>query len=185
MNKKMKLLIVGGAFAAAIGASTMLYNSLKAEYAPPEIAQAMPAADKKKAAAPDFSVVDAAGSAVNFSDFKGKPIVLNFWASWCPPCRVEMPEFDRVSESLGGDVVFLMVNMTDGSRETKEKAQDYVNKEGFSFPIYFDTAASAASAYGITALPTTYFIDKESNVVKGIRGSIDAATLQSGIELIR
>lgn len=190
MNQKTKFILIAVSLAAVIGGSAILYNSLKTEYAPPEMAKAgqqnsQSVADPKKMAAPDFAVFDANGNTIRLVDFKGKPIILNFWASWCPPCRAEMPEFDKISQSLGDDVVLLMVNMTDGSRETKEKAQDYIKKEGFSFPIYFDTKQSAASAYGITALPTTYFIDRNGSIVKSVRGAINAATLEAGIARIR
>ncbi|MDQ9824562.1 TlpA disulfide reductase family protein, partial [Acinetobacter sp. 163] len=78
--------------------------------------------------APDFTVYTVDGEAVKLSDYFGKPIVLNFWASWCGPCKMEMPEFNKMAETLDGEVQFLMVNMTDGSRETVETASQYVAK---------------------------------------------------------
>lgn len=134
--------------------------------------------------APDFTVVDADGNEVHLSDFRGTPVVLNFWASWCGPCKSEMPDFDDAAARLEGQVQFLLVNMTDGSRETMESAQAYLEETGISAPAYFDTSYSAAIAYGVTSLPTTYFIDAQGGAVARAMGAIDADTLQKGIDMI-
>ena len=133
---------------------------------------------------PDFTVADGAGNSVNLSDYFGKPIVLNFWASWCGPCQSEMPHFQAAYEELGEDVQFLMVNMTTSSRETLEDAQSYLAEAGYTFPVLFDTESSAAIAYGVYSLPTTYFIDAEGYGTAYATGAIDEATLQKGIDLI-
>lgn len=134
--------------------------------------------------APDFTVVDADGNEVHLSDFRGTPVVLNFWASWCGPCKSEMPDFDDAAARLAGQVQFLLVNMTDGSRETLESAQAYLEETGITAPAYFDTSYSAAIAYGVTSLPTTYFIDAQGGAVARAMGAIDADTLQKGIDMI-
>lgn len=134
--------------------------------------------------APDFTVYTVDGEAVKLSDYFGKPIVLNFWASWCGPCKMEMPEFNKMAETLDGEVQFLMVNMTDGSRETVETASQYVAKEGFTFPVFYDTSSEAMMAYGAYALPTTYFIDSNGYPVAYANGAIDSETLQKGIDMI-
>lgn len=134
--------------------------------------------------APDFTVENADGEEVKLSDYVGKPIVLNFWASWCSPCKSEMPEFNEAWEELDGEVQFLMVNMTDGSRETVDTAKEYVEGQGFSFPVFFDTGSEAAMAYSAYSLPTTYFIDAEGYVVARAVGAIDRDTLQKGLDLI-
>ena len=85
---------------------------------------------------------------------------------------------------LEGQVQFLLVNMTDGSRETLESAQAYLEETGISTPAYFDTSYSAAIAYGVTSLPTTYFIDAQGGAVARAMGAIDADTLQKGIDMI-
>lgn len=133
---------------------------------------------------PDFTVTDADGNEVKLSDYFGKPIVLNFWASWCSPCKSEMPEFNAAWEELEGEVQFLMVNMTDGARETVESAREYVEGEGFTFPVLFDTKSEAAIAYSAYSLPTTYFIDAEGYVTARAVGAIDGETLQKGLDLI-
>ena len=134
--------------------------------------------------APDFTVYDIDGNEVKLSDYFGKPIVLNFWASWCGPCKSEMPEFNEMYSELDGEVIFLMVNMTDGSRETVESASEYVSEEGFSFPVMYDTAQYAAYTYAVYSLPTTYFLDEEGYLIARAVGAIDKDTLQQGIDMI-
>lgn len=134
--------------------------------------------------APDFTVYDMDGNAVNLSDFRGKPVVLNFWASWCGPCQSEMPDFDEAYAQYGEDIYFLMVNMTDGSRETVESASDFVTENGYSFPVFYDTDLSAAVAYGVYSLPASYFIDADGYAIARAIGAINAATLQQGIDMI-
>ena len=95
-----------------------------------------------------------------------------------------MPEFNAAWEELEGEVQFLMVNMTDGSRETIDTAKEYVEGEGFTFPVLFDTAGNAAATFGVYSLPTTYFIDVQGNAVAYAMGAIDADTLQKGIDMI-
>lgn len=134
--------------------------------------------------APDFTVYDAEGNAVNLSDFAGKPIVVNFWASWCGPCKSEMDDFEQAYQELGEDVQFLMVNMTDGSRETLDTAAGFVAEQGHTFPVYYDTKSDAALTYSVYSLPSTYFIDAEGGAVARAVGAIDRDTLQTGIDMI-
>lgn len=146
--------------------------------------------------APDFTVTDKDGNEVKLSSLFGKPIVLNFWASWCPPCKSEMPEFQKVYEDLGDEVQFVMIDSVDGQRETKENGEKYINENGFTFPVYYDliynndgdkqTASfgDAVVNYGIRAFPTSVFIDKDGNVVTGAEGAINEETLRKGIDLI-
>ena len=135
--------------------------------------------------APDFTVYDSEGNAVKLSDMLGKPVVLNFWASWCPPCKAEMPHFDEVNAELGGEIQFMMVDLVDGVRETVEVGLAYIEEQGYSFPVFFDSDGEGGSTYGIRSIPTTFFIDKEGNIVTGMQGAIDEITLREGIELIR
>ena len=134
--------------------------------------------------APDFTVQDADGTAHKLSEYKGKPVVLNFWASWCGPCRMEMPEFDEVYKARGEEVHFLMVNMTDGNRETVKTASEFVSKQGYSLPILYDTAQDAAQTYGVFSIPCTYFIDADGMLTAQARGAINKETLERGIDMI-
>lgn len=134
--------------------------------------------------APDFTVYDLEGNEVHLSDFFGKPIIVNFWASWCGPCKMEMPDFDTAYSTYKDDIVFLMVNMTDGSRETVEVASAFIADSGYSFPVYYDTDYSAAITYSVSSLPTSYFLNAQGELVAHAKGAIDAETLQRGIDMI-
>ena len=135
--------------------------------------------------APDFTVYDAEGNEITLSALMdGKPTVLNFWASWCGPCRSEMPHIQEAYERLGGEVSFVMINMTDGQRETQESAEEYMAESGWTFPIYFDSDYDAAMTYGAYSLPQTYFIGAEGRLIAAARGSMSAEVLQSGIDMI-
>ena len=134
--------------------------------------------------APDFTVTDRDGNSVKLSDFLGKPVILNFWASWCGPCKMEMPDFEEAYLEYGDRIHFVLVNLTDGSQETVESAAGYIDSQGYTFPIYFDTTYSAAMAYGVSGVPVTYFIDAEGNLVAWGQGALNAQALAQGIGMI-
>lgn len=150
--------------------------------------------DDDRIKAPDFTVTDTQGNSVKLSDFLGKPVVLNFWASWCPPCKSEMPDFEEVYTQLKDEVEFMMINLTDGYRETKSSAQKFITESGYTFPIYFDTTQQAATDYRAYSIPLTIFIDKDGylaqmddgygNKVAGFQGAINKETLLYGIDAI-
>ena len=140
--------------------------------------------DSEIPAAPDFTVYDIDGDAVSLSDFIGKPVIINFWASWCGPCKMEMPEFEEKFNELGGDIQFLMVNLTDENRETRETAISYIEESGYTFPVYFDTDQDAAYTYGVYSIPSTYFIGADGSAVAMAQGAIDGSILDRGISMI-
>lgn len=135
-------------------------------------------------AASDFLIYDIEGNEVTLDDFEGKPVVLNFWASWCGPCRSEMEGFESQYRELGDNVEFVMVNLTDGGRETVDSAMDFINGEGYSFPVYFDKDMTAAESYEAYSIPVTYFIDADGNIVYNSIGAMSEYALSEGIKLI-
>lgn len=197
MKSNIKIVLGLLVLIAIIALSTILYNNLSAQYTPDNLMvktveesqtntdNVEVESEPEAILAPDFVMEDSEGNTVNFSDLIGKPIVLNFWASWCPPCKAEMPDFETAYQEMGEDVVFIMLNATDGSRETKELAQAFIEEQGFSFPVYFDTSMDASYTYGISSLPTTLFIDKDGYLITGSIGMISKESLQKGIEMIK
>jgi len=135
--------------------------------------------------APDFTAVDWEGNEVKLSDYRGTPVVLNFWASWCPPCKSEMPHFNKVSEEYEREeLIFLMVDLVDGQREKVETGKEYIEDNQFTFTVLFDTHQEGAITYGVRSIPSTLFIDKDGYIQAGVEGAIDEDTLRRGIALI-
>lgn len=133
-------------------------------------------------AAPDFSMLNADGESVRLSDFLGTPVVLNFWATWCPPCRGELPYFDEAYAEYGDRVAFLMTDLTDGQSETIEGAQAFVTEQGYVFPLCYDTEMEGAYAYRVNAIPTTYFINADGTIHSYQIGALDRETLYDRLE---
>ena len=126
--------------------------------------------------APDFTVRDMSGNYVKLSDYTGKPIIVNFWATWCTYCVREMPDFEAMYKKYGDRVNFLMVNVEDTSLSIIQK---YLDNNGYTFPVYNDASGTAAYTYGVTGYPTTYFFDANGSARYKAPGMIDGATLES------
>lgn len=133
--------------------------------------------------AKSFTVYDEDGNAVKLEDFKGKkPVVVNIWASWCEPCKAEMPHFEEAIKKYADEVELLMINLTDGNRETKEKALKFLKDNNLEMKILFDEDLSAANAYNIKGIPRTIFISKDGKIAYDVEGMIDEKMLYSNIE---
>ncbi len=186
MNSKTKTILLGVVLIIVIAASTVAYNILskKHDVEMPQNNNSNANSDSDKIKAMDFNVTDSDGNTVSLSSQFGKPIVLNFWASWCDPCKNEMPDFQEVYEEVGDDVIFMMINLTDGSRETQSKAQAFINDAEFTFPIYFDKGLDAANTYRVYSIPTTYFIDEEGYISSGVSGMLNKKKLKERIDMI-
>lgn len=130
--------------------------------------------------APEIALQDLQGRTIRLSDYRGKVVVLNFWASWCPPCKAEMPEINQAASEFaqGNDAVLLTVNLTDGSRETETKARKYINDNNYSMTVLLDTGGNVANAYGITGIPTTFIIDKNGVIQYRFSGGTTKSALE-------
>ena len=192
--KILKLLIWVLLFAVLMIGAYMLYNRLSGgvnvggiattPQASEHTGEAVSETEARPSLAPDFTVYDLEGNAHKLSDFRGKPVLLNFWASWCGPCQMEMPDFNEKYLELGEEVHFLMINMADGKRETVESASAFIQENGYTLPVFYDTDSIAGYIYQVYSLPTTFFIDANGNAVAQVPGGISAATLQRGIDMI-
>lgn len=119
--------------------------------------------------APDFELVDTGGNLVRLSDFRGSPVLLNFWASWCPPCRAEMPAMQRVHEAYADkSYVILAVNTAYQDRETD--ALQFARQFDLTFPILFDRTGETSRLYEIRSMPTSFFIDSQGIIREVIVG---------------
>jgi thiol-disulfide isomerase/thioredoxin len=121
-----------------------------------------------------FARLDGSGSAT-FADYAGKPMVVNVWGSWCPPCRQEMPALQQVSEEVKDQVTFVGID----SRDDRAAAQQFAQQTGVTYDQLYDPKASLVGDTGIVTFPTTFFVDAKGKVVAVKAGALDAASLKS------
>lgn len=142
--------------------------------------------EEQKVLAPDFSLVDQYGNTHTLSDYEGKVVFLNFWATWCPPCKEEMPFIEEIYNEYGKnseDVVILGVAMPNLGREgSKEHIMEFLEDEGYTFPVVFDEDGMVANAYYISAFPTTFIIEKDGSVKGYVPGGLPKESMEYLIE---
>ena len=207
MKKNKTFILLAVLLVILIGGAGFFYNKLSSSYKTDTLTKTSQAAENETDSeetedsqtsseetdsgenaaetAPDFTMTNASGEEVKLSDFFGKPVVLNFWASWCGPCKSEMPHFEDAYQKYGEDINFVIVNLTDGARETVETASDFIEEQGYTFPLYFDTNTEGAVTYGTYSIPVTYFIGADGVPVAQANGALDAETLQKGLDMIQ
>jgi len=197
-NKKLIIVVIGFfCFAIFLVSAYFGYDSLSSEYSKKNISNETDKSENvkiqngdstkglAKVMAKDFVVYDEDLNEVKLSDYKGTPVVLNFWASWCPPCKSEMPSFNEMSKKYSKDkVAILMVNLTDGQRETMSTAKQFIKDNNYNMKVLFDNKMNAANSYNISAIPRTIFIDKDGYIVKDDSGAITKEELESQIKLL-
>jgi thiol-disulfide isomerase/thioredoxin len=133
-------------------------------------------ASSTKVKATDFKLKDLNGKEVSLSDFKGKKVFLNFWATWCPPCKAEMPDIEKFyQETKDSNLVILAVNLG----EDKQTVKSFIDKNKYNFNILLDSNQDVAVKYNIVSIPTSFFIDKDGNIVSKKIGAMSIEEMKS------
>lgn len=136
-------------------------------------------AQEKKESAPAFTLLLLDGKTFDLGAYKGKPVLINFFASWCLPCREEMPVLEKtVQEYQPKGVVFLGIAIDD----TEAKMKDFVERYGVTFPVGLDKTAAIQKSFGLYGIPTTYFIDKQGVISYSHSGSVTEELLQHELD---
>ncbi len=189
MNEKKRLGIVLISLVVVVALSVLLYSMYKDQIDPvtgkwaPTSSDATVTTAAMDQAAPDFTMEDANGKTVKLSDFKGKPVVLNFWASSCGYCKAEMPYFESAFQEYGDKVQFVMLNVT-GSEQNAGDGRTFIQNAPYTFPVYYETANKAMGLYGLRGLPTTVFIDADGKIVQKTIGAITEAKLENNLKAL-
>jgi len=191
MKKKLTYVLWAVLLAVVLGGAYLAYSMLSERYAPEQTIASMeqPAEEPEETespvqSAPDFTVYDADGNTVKLSDFFGKPIVINFWATWCGPCKSELPAFDSVAARYADEVEFLMVNLTDGYQEKQADVKAFLESEGYTFPVYYDLDQSAAMTYMPQSVPMTVLVYADSTAAGYWVGAVQEETLEHYVNLL-
>ncbi|MBQ6679420.1 MAG: TlpA family protein disulfide reductase [Lachnospiraceae bacterium] len=143
-------------------------------------------ADPDVMMAPELTLYDQYGQFHRLSDYRGKVVFLNFWATWCPPCRAEMPDIQKLYEKYAGadsEVVILGVAMPGyGSEVSEEEVRAFLDENSYTYPTLMDHEGASVLPYYITAYPTTFMIDKSGAVYGYVQGAMSAEIMQQIID---
>ena len=138
------------------------------------VESARTSANKALADYGDVRIYDADGNARSLVELcEAAPAIVNYWATWCPNCVEEMDDYQKLFEKYGDEVRFVMVDATDGKRETREKADAYIAYHDYGFPVYYDAEQSMGMAFAIEYLSTTIVVDRDGTIVSNASGRID------------
>ena len=180
--KILKTVLLVLVFIALLLGAKRLYDTLGSQVK--VNALATQPTEATEAAEPEMIVYDIDGNAFKLSDFKGKPVIMNFWATWCGYCKLEMPDFEEKYQEYGDKIHFLMINATDNFGETVEKASGYISEQGFTFPVYYDTDQIAGRYFNLSSFPVTYLLDAQGYTVAWQQGMLTVEALQMGIDML-
>ncbi|MHB1393421.1 MAG: TlpA disulfide reductase family protein [Clostridia bacterium] len=128
--------------------------------------------------APDFGLKTLDGKQAKLSDYRGKKVILNFWATWCPPCRAEIPDMEKFYSSYKDKgIVILGVNLTQ-SEKSQSDVGDFAKSYGITYPVVLDAENSVAGVYQVSAIPTSYIIDSRGIISEKVVGPMDFETMK-------
>jgi len=134
-----------------------------------------------KTKAIDFKLKDLNGEELSLSDLKGKKVFLNFWATWCPPCKAEMPEIEKLyEETKDSDLVIVAVEIG----EPLTTVKSFIDSNKYNFKVLLDSDQSVASKYGISSIPTSFFIDAEGNIISKRIGAMNIDQMKAYIKTL-
>ncbi|MFA6809405.1 MAG: TlpA disulfide reductase family protein [Eubacteriales bacterium] len=128
--------------------------------------------------AENFTLTDSNGNQVSLTDFRGKNVYINFWASWCGPCKSEMPDIQKISQEYKDDLIVLAVNVGD----SQNTVQDFITQNNYDFTVLLDTNMDVARQYQITTIPVSIFINKDGVIISKRIGAISESQMKSYIE---
>ncbi|MEA5051680.1 MAG: TlpA disulfide reductase family protein [Oscillospiraceae bacterium] len=191
MKSKKTVLILVAVLAVLLVAAGILYRKFAASAQPAPQTQTdtqtggQADGGTQTIAAPDFSMQDADGNAVSFADItaSGKPVILNFWTSWCGYCKQEMPDFEAAYKKYGDRIEFVMLNAAT-NEYTQGDGAAYVESKGYTFPVYYDTDGAGVSTYGLNGFPATVVVGTDGNIVYARTGMLTADNLQTLIDSV-
>lgn len=148
------------------------------------LAQASQNQEESKVLVPDFTLLTSANETFRLSEYRGQIVVLNFWASWCSNCMVEMPDFQALHDDFeeSGEAVLFLLNQIDGRLETVEKGEQYLAANNFTMTNLLDFGTVGSQIFGIPGLPTTVVIDAEGYLASYVVGATTKATVLRMIE---
>lgn len=178
MSKKLKIVLTAAMLVIVLGGAYLLYGYLSEKYGP----SAVPETEYQEAV--DFTVYDGDGNAIKLSDYLGKPVVVNFWASWCGPCKEEMPLFQELYEERGDEVEVLMVNLCAFGNDDVQDAKDLIAEQGYTFPVYFDTDGEGMMNYVGRGVPVSIFVDAGGGLAGYQTGALTAEIMELGLDRI-
>ncbi|MGM0502417.1 MAG: redoxin domain-containing protein [Bacillota bacterium] len=181
MDKKLKLGVVVVLLLIGIGLGVYYYQTDNQSQDKQPAAQQDNVGIKVSQIAPDFTLTNLKGEEVSLSDYRGQYVLLNFWATWCPPCRREIPDLNSFYEDNKEEFVLLAVDLG----EPKEQVENFIDQGDYNFPVLLDETRKIGSKYNVSAIPTTYFINPQGEIKHIKKGAVTIEELNKIKEKIK